>query len=105
MENKEQPKLDIDKCPVCGSTKRLSKEVLESEHRAGKAMLASNAYLFRQESLISNPNMQFLSATVILSFFDACMDCGTVYCVHAETKLAVQGMGKAPQNQPPFSLS
>ena len=89
--------LDFPKCPVCGSERRVALEALKSEHEQGKCLGAKNAFLFQHQSLIANPNMRFLSALMVLTFYDACADCGTVYCIHAETKTAVQGMGQSPQ--------
>lgn len=92
--------LDYPKCPVCGSERRVAMEALKSEHEEGRCHGAKNAFLFQHQSLIANPNMQFLSALMVLTFFDACADCGTVYCIHAETKTAVQGMSQKPTGQP-----
>ena len=83
--------LDFPKCPVCGSERRVALEALKSEHEQGRCKGANNAFLFQHQSLIA-PNMQFLSALMVISFFDACVDCGTTFCVHVETKTAVQGM-------------
>jgi len=82
----------------------MAKEVLESEHAKGKAKLALNAFLFQHQSLIANPDMKFLSAPVIMSFFDACTDCGTMYCIHAEVQTAVPGMKNKGQ-APPLTLN
>ena len=91
--------LEFPKCPVCGSERRIALEVLKSEHEHGKCKGADNAFLFQRQSLIANPNMQFLSALMVITFYDACVDCGTVYCPHAETKVATQGLApKSPKH-------
>lgn len=101
--------ISFDVCPNCGSTQRVATKVLESEQEQGRCMEANTAYLFQHQSLIAPPSMRFLSAQVILSYFDACLDCGTVYLVHAETKTAVQGIapsgGKPAPYQPKVGLS
>lgn len=101
--NQEQGQFPLNflECPNCGGTKRVAMEVLEKEREQGKLSEARNAFLFQHQSLIAPPTGRFLSAVAILSYFDACMDCGTVYCIHAETKVAVQGMKQGS----PFSTS
>ena len=96
LENPIKFPLDFPKCPVCGGERRVAMEALKSEHEQGRCKGAQNAYLFQHQSLIANPNMQFLSALMVITFYDACLDCGTVYCLHAETRTAVQGMGQKP---------
>jgi len=107
-EEKVNFPLDFTKCPVCGGERRTALEALKSEQAQGRCKGAQNAFLFQHQSLIANPNMQFLSALVVITYYDACADCGSVYCVHAETKLAVQGVGQKPPKQPAgnkFSVS
>lgn len=92
--------LDVTKCPNCGSERTLAKEVLKEEKAKKKVNPASNAFLFQHSSLITDNTKPVLSVPIILSFFDVCAEkeCGTVYCVHAELKMAVPGLG---QKQPP----
>lgn len=94
--------LDFKECPVCGSTRRIAGEVLEMQKEKGNIGLESNAYLFPHQSVIADAKRTFLSAPMILTFYDACADCGTVYCIHADVKVVVPG-GKLPP--PTFSPS
>ncbi len=89
--------LKFTKCPICGSTRRLAEELVKQEKEKGKIGLDANAFLFQQQTLIMDPRKVILSFPVCITFYDACLDCGTTYCVHAEL---MQG---APQmKQPPL---
>ena len=107
MEEQEEKQFPIhmEQCPNCGSLRRVAMEVLNKEHEAGKAMVATTAFLFQHQSLIAPPGGQFLSATVIVTWYDVCYDCGTVYCIHADTKVAVKGMGNQGKQSPPLSMN
>lgn len=99
--------LNFTQCPNCASKKRLAYETLRKEIDAGKMPKNSNSYIFKHESVIAK-DMNWFSAPVILSFFDMCTECGTVYCIHAEVKLAIQGAKMPNQGMPgspPFSMS
>jgi len=104
MENTQNKTLDFPNCPKCGSGRRLAGETLKVEVEKGKMPKQSNAFLFQHQSIIAK-DMHWLSAPVIVSFFDACVECGTVYCIHAETKLAVQGGKNLPKSGNLFSPS
>jgi len=94
--------LNFTKCPNCGSERRIAYEVLLEQIEKGKMKKESNAFLFTHQSIIAGPVGTWLSAPVVISFYDVCADCGTVYCIHVEVKTAVQG-GKTPP--PSFSTS
>ena len=91
--------LKFNQCPNCGSEERVTKVVLDNEHTKGKAMKATDSHLIQCQSLITNPNMPFLSAPMVVAYLDACADCGTIYCVRAEVITAVPGV-KLPGNRP-----
>ncbi len=91
MEEKPMFPINIDKCPNCGSTRRIANEVLEIEKEKGKIGPKVVSFLFQHQSLITDPAKTVLSAPIIMSFFDVCVDCGTVYCIHAEVKTAMPG--------------
>jgi len=93
MENKPTI-LNFTVCPNCGSERFQANEVLKQQIEKGAMPKGSNAFLFNHQSVIAKPN--FISAPVVLSFYDMCMDCGTVFCVHSEVHTAVVG-GKTPQ--------
>lgn len=99
--------LNFTECPNCRSTERLAGKVLQKEIEVGKMNRNSNAYLYKHESVIAK-DMNWLSAPMIISFYDMCTECGTVYCIHAEVRLAIQGTKMPNQGMPgsqPFSMS
>lgn len=81
-------------CPVCGSFKQIANEVLKGEIEKGKAGWDSHAYLFNYQSGIVDQRKPILSMPVIFTFYDACVDCGTVYCIRAELNQAMPQMKK-----------
>ena len=86
--------LKFEECPNCGSTRRVANEVLEKEKLKNNVGLGVNAFLFQHQSMIADARKPFLSAPIILTFYDACVDCGTVYCVHMDVKVGMPSMGK-----------
>ena len=78
--------LNFTECPNCGSARTIAKDVLEQEKAKGKIGEHSTAFLFRHQSIITEPLRNALTAPSILSYFDACADCGTVICAHTEVK-------------------
>ncbi len=103
MENELRFPLNFTQCPTCGSTRRLANEVLEGEKEKGRVGPAANAFLFMHQSAIMDARKTVLSAPVILSFHDACVDCGTVYCIHTEVKVGTPGTQRP--GGPGFSTS
>ena len=83
------PVKDFTQCPNCQSTKRVAGEVLLRQIEAGKMPKTSIAYLFTHQSVIAAGT--WLSAPMIISYYDVCEDCGTVYCIHVEERVAVAG--------------
>jgi len=98
--------LDFTNCPNCNSDRRLSNIILEQEKEKGKMPKESQAFLFTHTSIIAHPNGRWLTAPALITFYDACVDCGTMYCVHAELGTATPGAGpQAPKANIPFSTS
>lgn len=97
MDTNQIKKLEFKQCPNCGGTKRVAQEVLEQEHMDGKCVDVKAAFLYQYKSLIAPPDGRFLSAKVVISFYDVCEDCGTVYVPYVEVRTAVQGMMPKPQ--------
>ncbi len=98
--------LSFTQCPVCGSIRRVANEILNSEKEKGKVGLEISAFLFQHQSLIADARKTILSAPMITSMYDVCVDCGTVYCIHVQVGTAVPGAapGKPPSGSG-FSLS
>ena len=94
--------LKFKECPTCGSTRRVANEVLEKEKEKGKFKPEITSFLFPHQSVIAT-SPHFLSAPMIVTFYDACADCGTVYCIHAEVRTVTPGVKPSPP--PQFSTS
>ncbi len=93
--------LNFTQCPNCGSERRVAGEVLETEKEKGKAKAEIISFLFQHQSVIA-ASPHFLSAPMVTTFYDACTDCGTVYCIRAQVQTVIPG-GKIPPAQ--FSTS
>ncbi len=94
--------LNFTICPNCGSERLQANEVLKEQIEKGRMPKESKAFLFQQQSIIASPN--FLSAPMVLSFYDVCMDCGTTLCIHSEVRTVVAG-GNIPKPGQGFSTS
>jgi len=104
----EGTKLSFIQCPTCGGTRRLAGEVLKLEQEKGKIPKESNVFLFAHQSVIESViarSLNWLSAPIIFSYFDVCVECGTVYCIHAEIQKAVQGGKNMPKAWTQFGTS
>jgi len=86
--------LTFEKCPSCGSTRRIAGEMLKQEQAKGKLTDIKVTFLFRHQSLMANPSGRFISAPMIHSFYDTCVECGTVYCIVATVQAVMPGMPK-----------
>jgi len=97
QEQKNQPLvLDFTTCPNCGSERRIAGEVLKKQIEKKLMPENSNAFLYTHQSIIAGRVGTWLSAPVVISFYDMCMDCGTVWCIHAEVQTVVQGAKASP---------
>ncbi len=94
VDTKPKFPMVFDKCPSCGSEERIANSVLKSEQANGKLKDVKAAFLFQQQSLIAPQNMRFLSAPMIMTFYDACAKCGTVFCVFVDVRLALPQLDK-----------
>lgn len=96
-----------DKCPVCGSIDRL----IESEVKDAKAagLLGPDARIpaMAARSALFDPNPATPRVLaigkrfpVIVSFFDVCAACGTLYCVEAHKQEGEAAMEFKPRQHP-----
>ena len=76
-------------CPNCKGTRFIANEVLKGEKKKGKAGPTITAFIFQHKSIIVDPTRTVLSAPIILSRFDICVNCGVVVCVSAQLGSAV----------------
>ena len=110
-ETKEQKELIFpiihDKCPVCGSTRRVANEVKKQEAAKGKVHEEANFGLGMYRAAISDPSIPSLSCPIIIAILDVCVDCGAVYspvvnCTEQGMSLELPGKGEKGQMLPPF---
>lgn len=76
----------FDKCPNCGSERRLMEELVKEQREQGKIQENTKPCLQMLSSIAAPP--QALIAGLVgalhpvgIAITDACMDCGTVYAV------------------------
>lgn len=95
---------DFTKCPVCAGTHTLANDILQKEIEKGRMPKSSKAFLYQHQSIMAKPT-GWLSAPIIITFYDACSDCGTTYCVHAEERVVIAGGKMLPASGGQFSSS
>ena len=99
----------FDKCPNCGSERRLMKELVEEMQAIGKTPKVTRPCLQLLSSVAANPAA--LAKTLVgakiatgSAILDACMDCGTIYAVEllrGEIQQTAEIVGQ-PLEMPPF---
>ena len=92
VDNVEFPRV-FPECPNCGSQKRLAQSVADELIAEGKANPDLKAWIFNHKCVIVDQSRPWLSAPVLMAVFDACYDCGTVYCVNATLGVGMPQMG------------
>lgn len=83
--------LEFTQCPSCGSTKRIAAMLLEKEKEKGKAGKDTTGIIQTIQAIIADPRHIVLSAPVVMALVDICADCGTLYCILAQTGTATPG--------------
>jgi len=86
----------FDSCPNCGEIKTLTDELKAEEVAAGKIRETTHIALLVAHTLIADPGMidKTLSVPAIISAWDACAACGTLYVKHAHIQSVMrQGPG------------
>ena len=104
IETKPEFPKEFTKCPVCGCEETLSGIVSKEQIEAGKLDPNTRTFIFQTNSVIASGHGRWLSAPAIVSHFDVCADCGTMYCIHTQVVTVMQGQ-KQPQGKNPFSTS
>ena len=98
--------IDFKECPNCGSNRRIAEIVTNEEIEKGNLkpgqrtpFIAAKALVFDPKTLkIITPNKEVL---ILLGFFDACADCGTIYCLQATKNIGTVEMGPSSGEMPP----
>ena len=97
--------IEFDKCPNCGSTRRIIEIETNKEIEKGELGRDSKIPVLSTTSRIFNSNqMQKLfvlskEIPVLFGYYDVCAQCGTLYCVAMQ-----KGKGIVePRQQPPSS--
>lgn len=107
-EEELQFPIEFDKCPVCGSTRRLVALVTDEEIEKGNIkketkgkipFLSGRAAIFDPTALklISIPS----HCPVLVGYFDICLECGTLYCTKIEKHIGHVQVERKP-GIPPF---
>ena len=104
-EKGKQKGINFTVCPNpdCKSTRLQANEVLQKQIEKGAMPKNSKAFLYMYKSIIAQEK-SWLSAPMVVSYYDACMDCGTVLCIHSEVITIVAG-GKLPETGKQFSTN
>ncbi len=101
MENMQIPFTKAFKeCPSCGSTNRVANEVIQKQKDEDKVRKDVRAWLFSHQSMIADITKPHIQVPVVISLYDVCMDCGTVYCIEVGVR-----MGQPQKQGPRFSTS
>jgi len=81
--------LNFDKCPACGDGRRLATEMIKEEIKKGKAGADARAYINKTQTIVVDQRRTWLSAPVLVSYYDICPNCGTYYCFRVESGVAM----------------
>jgi len=93
--------IDFDACPKCGSKRKVAQELIEQEKKKGKAGEDMRGAVIVQRTLIADGRRTLLSALMLTAMIEICYDCGTLYCVHAETAITqIQTGAPMPKGGP-----
>ena len=87
---------DFKECPVCKSTERIAEAELNHLKQMGKARPETLAYLFNHQSMIRDSTKLTITVPVVITYYDVCVECGTVYCIHFEINMAMPQIGSPP---------
>lgn len=101
--------LKWDKCPVCGSTRRVVETVKDEAAAKGKVGQDLKTALIQVQLPVIDPRKvsSQLTATILTAFIDICQDCGAAYCIEmnrSEQPINVKVVGQLPpghQSPPP----
>ena len=95
--------IKFEKCPVCGSDKRIVNEETKIEIEKGNLPDGAKIPALISQSKLVDMSTQMLlvrkSFPVLMGFIDICADCGTLYCVEVQKATGV--IDPQVRSQPP----
>ena len=71
--------IEHDKCPVCGSRRRVANEVKKQEMAKKKVRENAQFALGKYKAGITDPGIITLACPIITSLIDVCVDCGCAW--------------------------
>ncbi len=94
--------LTFTQCPNCGGERRIANEVIQEQKDKGLADEHTQVWLFSHQSMLADTGRPHIQIPIVLSLYDACMDCGTVYCIRAEKAMGTHQTNPKTQSGPGF---
>ncbi|MFW6125491.1 MAG: hypothetical protein ACOC58_00135 [Chloroflexota bacterium] len=97
----------FDKCPSCGSTRRLAGDVADEEREKGRMDPELRYGLYEMGGPIVDPrkaNEMLVGSMVpvVRAVVDVCLDCGMVYTITLERgEVPLQAVAMKPGQRPP----
>jgi len=91
--------IEFDKCPNCGSEKKVAQSIIDSLIEDGMAGEGLKGFAIMNTTVQGDQKRPQLVPTVLECLLDVCTECGTVYCVRAMSGKAK--MGPPPKQPPP----
>lgn len=85
-----------DKCPVCGSKRRIVNGVMDEQKAKGLASPDLKSAMMMAQNPIVDPSRIALSIPVLLPLIDACYDCGALYVIEVNKVMGTPQMGPPP---------
>jgi hypothetical protein len=90
-----------DKCPVCGSTRRVANEVRKREVAKGKIRPEANFAIGVYRCAITDPARNVLTCPLIISMLDVCANCGAVWSPMTQCTEQSVTQERPPLTRPP----
>ena len=104
-----KPFYEFTKCPSCGSERRILEEECQAQIKAGKLPEGTVIPAHMSQSVLFNPTpvQNIILARhvvpVMVSQFDICAECGTLYLTRMDRRNALMEAQQASQSQVNFT--
>jgi len=84
----------FNKCPVCGSEKRIVEEEVKNEIEAGRLPKNSRVPAVISQSMLFDATLTTTilakkQVPLLMGLYDICSDCGTLYLVEMQKQVAL----------------